>query len=122
MSRNPSAFSRLRTPLLSAVAVLTLAWGGIELLGSAKAGNEPRAQEVYMLILNRFLRDSKRASELGARGRYWQSRLIFELGELLETEERFAEAEMVYDLVRAYDLPGRSLADARIAKFTAGRN
>ena len=89
-------------------------WG----YGVAKMKNESRAQEVFILTLNRFLKDPERAAEMGSRGRYWQARLIFELGELLEKAKRFEEARRIYDLVPVHDLPGRSLAEARIAKFS----
>ncbi len=93
-------------------------WGFAE----EKRGRGDLAQGVYTMILNRFLKDSQAAASLGARGRYWQARLIFKLGEIFEGQKRYEEARETYALVSAYGLPGQSLAEAKIERFSQPRN
>ncbi len=76
--------------------------------------NEPeKAKEVFMLISSRILLDSEQAALLGASGRYWMSRSLLALGELLESEGEIAEAKRVYRKMVAFNLPGRNLAQVR---------
>lgn len=89
-------------------------WG----LSVAKRDNEARAEEVFMLVINRFLKDPATAAQLGAQGRYWQSRSIFELAALFEKEGRYEEARETYSLVEAYGLPGQSIARASLQRFS----
>jgi len=93
-------------------------WGFAE----EKKGRDDSAQEVYTMIMNRFLRDSEVVESLGARGRYWQARLIFQLGEIFEKQKQYAQAREIYSLVSAYGLPGQSLAAAKIERFSRPRN
>ena len=93
-------------------------WGFAE----EKKGRDDSAQEVYTMIMNRFLRDSEVVESLGARGRYWQARLLFQLGEIFEKQKQYAEAREIYTLVSAYGLPGQSLAAAKIERFSQPRN
>ncbi len=83
-----------------------------------KMDHQPRAQEIFWLVLDRSLNVHPGEGETRARGRYWQARLIFKLGELLEEEFRFEEAQQVYSYVNIYDLPGKALVKARISRFT----
>ena len=83
----------------------------------AKRNQQTRAQEVFWLVLDRFLSGNPGEGETGARGRYWLARSILELGELLEEELRFEEARRVYTYVNTYGLPGRATAEARIDRF-----
>jgi hypothetical protein len=93
-------------------------WGFAE----EKKGRDDAAQEVYTMIMNRFLRDPEVIGSLGARGRYWQARLIFQLGEIFEKQKQYAQARAIYSLVSAYGLPGQSLAAAKIERFSRPRN
>ncbi len=93
-------------------------WGFAE----EKKGREDLAQEVYTMILNRFLRDPEVVGDLGARGRYWHARLIFQLGDIFERQKHYQDARQIYTLVSAYGLPGRSLAEAKIERFSQPRN
>ena len=75
-----------------------------------------------MLVINSFLLDSARAVELGAKGRYWMSRVLLELGDLYEKEAKLDEARRAYELLLKERLPGETLAQQRLARFGAGRN
>lgn len=71
------------------------------------------AQEVFTLIFSRFLLDAENAKQLSPIGRYWMSRVLFELGTLLESAGELAEARRVYLKMLAYNLPGRNLARSK---------
>jgi TolA-binding protein len=88
----------------------------------AKRGTSDRAQAAWMLVINSFLLDSARAVELGAKGRYWMSRVLLELGDLYEKEAKLDEARRAYELLLKERLPGETLAQQRLARFGAGRN
>ena len=91
-----------------------LKWG----FSLAKSGHDLRAEEVYWLMINRLLKDPETADMLGARGRYWVARAVFELGELLEGEVRYEDARGVYALISQYGLPGRATAVANTERFS----
>lgn len=77
--------------------------------------DEPRrAKEVLWLVISRFLRDPQSSAQLGSNGRYWMARTVFELGNMLDSEGRTADAREVYQLILNYELPGRSLALSRL--------
>ena len=71
------------------------------------------AQIIFTLMASRFLLDSENVTQIGESGRYWMSRCLFELGDLLEYGNEFAEARRVYRKIIAYSLPGRRLAQSR---------
>ena len=91
-----------------------LKWG----FSLAKSGHDLRAEEVYWVMINRLLKDPETADMLGARGRYWVARSVFELGELLEGEDRYEDARGVYALISQYGLPGRATAVANTERFS----
>ncbi len=72
------------------------------------------AKTVFGLVTSRYLLDSTNAAALTLVGRYWLSRSVFSLGELLEHEGDLREAEKLYRRLVAFNLPGRSFALARI--------
>jgi len=85
--------------------------------------NDPReAKTVFGLIASRYLLDSSNATGLTAIGRYWLSRTIFSLCDLLEAEGEFREAGKLYRKLVAFNLPGRSLALSRISQLQLGDN
>jgi TolA-binding protein len=84
----------------------------------SKRGNADRAQATWMLVVNSFLLEPARAAELGAKGRYWMSRILLELGDLYERGEKLDEARRAYELLLAQKLPGRMLAQRRLARFS----
>ena len=87
----------------------------------AKRGAAARAQATWMLVINSFLLDATRAAELGAKGRYWMSRVLLELGDLYEKEAKLDEARRAYELLLREKLPGGTLAEQRLARFGPGR-
>jgi len=83
-----------------------------------RKGNVDRAQAAWMLVINGFLLDSAKAAELGAKGRYWMSRVLLELGDLYEREAMLDQAREAYALVLSQKLPGGALAERRLARFS----
>jgi len=89
---------------------LALAWDG--------HGDRARAKEILWTVVTRFLLDDAMASDLRSQGRYWVSRALFELGQLSELEQQPDRARQAYDLILSYQLPGDTLARARIARVS----
>ena len=81
--------------------------------------NYLRAQEVYWQVITRFLMRNTTSLVFKVQGRYWLSRSIFELGTLFEKEERYEDAREIYKLILDYELPGLTLAKAKIKKFSS---
>ena len=75
------------------------------------------ARNVLTLITSRFLLENETASDLGPTGRYWVSRALLDLGELLESAGEPGEARRVYRKVVAHNLPGRALARSRAERL-----
>jgi tetratricopeptide (TPR) repeat protein len=88
-------------------------------LALVKRGKTPPAEAAWWLVANTFLLDPARAAELGAKGRYWMSRILFELGDLYEREAKLDAAHRAYELVLQQGLPGGVLAQQRLARFSA---
>ncbi|WP_146209200.1 tetratricopeptide repeat protein [Coraliomargarita sinensis] len=88
-------------------------WGSILLRNEDFAS----AKTVYGLVASRYLFDSENAAALTSVGRYWLSRTIFSLGDLLEEGGEAAEAVKLYRKLVAFNLPGRSLALSRISQL-----
>jgi tetratricopeptide (TPR) repeat protein len=84
----------------------------------SKRGTTDRVQAAWMLVVNSFLLDSAKAAELGAKGRYWMSRILLELGDLYEREGKLEQARRAYELLREQKLPGGMLAQRRLARFS----
>jgi cellulose synthase operon protein C len=81
----------------------------------ARGKDLPRAKEIYFLIINRFLLEPEKSQNtLGTTGRYWMSRILFELGSLLEKESNYEEAHNAYKKILTHNLPGQSLAKIKI--------
>ena len=87
----------------------------------AKRGAPDRAQAAWMLVINTVLLDPARAAELGAKGRYWMSRVLLELGDLYEKQARLDQARGAYELLLRQQLPGGALAQQRLERFSAGK-
>jgi tetratricopeptide (TPR) repeat protein len=84
-----------------------------------KRGNPAQAERAWWLAVNTFLLDAGKAAELGAKGRYWMARVLLELGDLYEKEARLEQARRAYELLLQQKLPGETLAQQRLARFTA---
>lgn len=85
-----------------------------------KRGNADRAQAAWMLVVNSFLLDPAKAARLGAKGRYWMSRTLLELGDLYEREAKLDRARQAYELLLKEKLPGGMLAQRKLARFSGG--
>ncbi|MFP4203942.1 MAG: tetratricopeptide repeat protein [Opitutales bacterium] len=72
------------------------------------------AQSVFTLLLGRFLLEDADPSQLGGPGRYWVSRVVFDLGSILEGKGEPAEARRLYENLILYNLPGKNLARKRM--------
>jgi len=83
----------------------------------AKRGQAAKALTVYWSVVNDFLLDPARSARLGAKGRYWISRTLLELGQLLEDAGRLDEAQRAYRLIIDQRLGGSAQAAAKLARF-----
>ncbi len=79
----------------------------------ARRGDDEGAREVFTLATSRYLLSGEGVVALGETGRYWLSRLLLDLGTLLEKAGELAEARRVYRKISRHNLPGRQLARAR---------
>lgn len=79
--------------------------------------NQSLASETLWLVISSFLKDPAAASQLGANGRYWMSRCLLELGDILEREGKVEDAREVYSQIAKHGLPGKNLAAARREKL-----
>jgi TolA-binding protein len=86
----------------------------------SKRGNADRAQAAWMLVIHNFLLDPVRAAELGPKGRYWMSRVLLDLGDLYERGAKLDQAREAYELMLTQKLPGGTLAQRRLARFSRG--
>lgn len=88
-------------------------WGSILMRNEDSAG----AKTAYGLVASRYLFDPQNASALTSVGRYWLSRTIFSLGDILEGKGESNEAGKLYRKLVAFNLPGRNLALTRISQL-----
>ena len=86
-------------------------------LGLARRGNISRALEVWGRLITNFLPDDSKAASLRAKGRFWISRTLFEMGDLFEKQGKREEAREAYDLIIRKDLPYVAQAQERLARF-----
>ena len=87
--------------------------------GPADAANVEKAATVYWSVVNDFLLDGAQAAKLGAKGRYWISRCLLELGQLHEDSGRLDEAQHAYRLIIDQHLDGALLARDKLARYRA---
>ncbi len=80
-----------------------------------------KAQTVWWSVVDGFLLNPAQAAKLGAKGRYWLTRTLLELGQLHEDAGRRAEAQRAYQLIIEQGLPGAAQAQAKLARFTGAR-
>jgi tetratricopeptide (TPR) repeat protein len=87
-----------------------------------KRAKPAQAQATWWMAANNFLLDATQAAKLGAKGRYWMSRILLELGDLYEKEAKLEAARRAYELVLQQRLPGGALAQQRLQRFNAERS
>ncbi|HTQ31228.1 MAG TPA: hypothetical protein VMI53_08460, partial [Opitutaceae bacterium] len=80
-------------------------------------GQAGRAQETWWRLADEFLRDENKSAALGATGAYWMGRVLLELGDSLEQEQKLDQAREAWLLIQRYQLPGGALAQARLARY-----
>ncbi|MDP2136500.1 MAG: tetratricopeptide repeat protein, partial [Candidatus Didemnitutus sp.] len=90
-------------------------WG----YAQARRGQRQSARTIYWSVIDAFFLDSAVAERLGATGRYWISRTLLELGQLLEEADRWDEAQRAYQLVVENRLGGSAQAQAKLNRFRA---
>ena len=88
----------------------------------AKRAQPAKAQTVFWSVVDAFLLDATQAAKLGAKGRYWISRALLELGQIQEDAGRLDEAQQAYQLIVDQKLSGSAQAQAKLARFGAGGN
>tara|TARA_Y100000588_G_scaffold301790_1_gene323813 strand:- start:1633 stop:3702 length:2070 start_codon:yes stop_codon:yes gene_type:complete len=75
-----------------------------------------RAKVIYFRdIIKFFLSDINRFSDFKSSSKYWISRSLLDLGEILEREGDSNGAKSLYRMLLAHGLPGRNLARARFS-------
>jgi len=85
-------------------------------------GDDEDASEVFSLMTTRYMLDAQNAQSLGDVGRYWLSRTVFSLGEILEEANEIDEAKRLYRRLVAFNLPGRNLALDRVDRLQVGES
>lgn len=85
----------------------------------AKRGQPEKAQTVFWSVVQGFLLDPAQAGKLGAKGRYWLSRSLLELGQIHEDAGRLDEAQRAYQLIVDNRLGGTAQAQAKLMRFRA---
>lgn len=83
----------------------------------AKRGQVDKAQTVFWSVVQGFLLDASQAARLGAKGRWWVSRSLLELGQIHEDAGRLDEAQHAYQLIVDNRLSGSALAQSKLARF-----
>jgi tetratricopeptide (TPR) repeat protein len=73
-----------------------------------------RAEETFLAAWTRFGRDP---SLLGPSGRFWLGRMLLSWAEWQERRGRAAEARVLYERLAGLDIPGRSVAQARLQRI-----
>lgn len=84
-----------------------------------EAAKTERAVTVYLAVAQDFLLDKAKAAELGAKGRWWISRCLLELGQLHEDAGRLDEAQRAYQMIIDQNLGGALLAKDKLARYRA---
>ena len=83
----------------------------------AKRAQVAKAQAEFWSVVDAFLLDPAMAGKLGAKGRYWVSRALLELGQIHEDAGRLDEAQRAYQLIVDHKLSGTAQAQAKLARF-----
>jgi tetratricopeptide (TPR) repeat protein len=90
----------------------------------SQEGKMDRVRETYWILIREAIlklsSDPATATKTEIepqRWRYWISRAVFALGQILEQDRSFENARTVYTYVLQYKLPGQALAQQRIANF-----
>ncbi len=86
-----------------------------------RRGESGRAEAVWWRdVVTAFLLDEKQSAQLGAKGRFWMTKTLLELGALYEQQAKLDQARDAWGLILKAKLPGETLAKARLARFNVG--
>jgi len=119
-------FERLRD-LPSAPTDLRVEAGatwGFALMKRSQTGNAgeraqtmAKAQSVLWSVVNNFLLDPGQAPNLHAKGRFWLSRSLLELGQIHEDAGHLDEAQKAYQLIVDSKLGGSAQAKEKLSRY-----
>lgn len=122
-------FERLRDQAAAPVdlRVEAGAMWGFALIKRSQAAGTPaereqqiaKAQTVLWSVVNTFLLDPAQAAKLGAKGRYWLSRSLLELGQIHENMGHLDEAQRMYQLIVDTKLGGSAQAKDKLSRYRA---
>lgn len=78
--------------------------------------DESGSEAVYWLLYDRFIKDEDLNRRIihQAAGRYWMARVLLELGSIQLDQGEAASAKQVYQTILQMNLPGATLAQARL--------
>ncbi len=83
-----------------------------------RRGQPARAEAVWWRdVVTEFLLDETSAAQLGAKGRYWMTRTLLELGGLYEQQAKLDQAQEAWSLILRTGLPGENLARQRLGRY-----
>jgi len=86
-------------------------------LNLSRRGNARGALEVWGRLITAVVPDANKAASLGAKGRVWISKTLFEMGDLFEKQAKLEQARETYDLIISNGLPYAAQAQERLARF-----
>lgn len=86
-------------------------------LSLSRRGNPRGALEVWGRLITNVVPDASKAASLGAKGRVWISKTLFEMGDLFEKQAKLEQARETYDLIISNGLPYAAQAQERLARF-----
>lgn len=86
-----------------------------------RRSNPDRVVEIYWLAIYQFLLDEDQSQSLGPTGRYWMSKIVISLGEVLEERGDVDSARRVYSYIQDFGLPFNSLAEGKLSRLAQER-
>ncbi len=84
---------------------------------AGRGESEKAAAAWWQGVVGEFLFNPKMAERLGAKGRFWMTRTLLELGALREQQGKLDEAQEAWRKILEAKLPGDALAKARLAPY-----
>jgi cellulose synthase operon protein C len=85
-----------------------------------RRGETTEAKKAFWSVVDAFLLDKANAGQLGSTGRFWISRTLLELGQLLEDAGDFDEAIRAYRLIVEHRLGPEAQAQAKLQRYRTG--
>lgn len=88
-------------------------------LNLARRGNADLARNVWVRLITSVLPDDSKAEALGPKGRFWVTKTLFDLGDLMERQHKPEQARDAYDLIIRKALPYAAQAQERLNNLRA---